>query len=118
MPTCSPTLLTKRASSDELRRTFEKVESVSSNVSSRKLVKKPTRIFHISVSRLAEIDPLTDCLDSRSSASKNMFSRVRKTQKFQGSSSGWAFVTRRAPSAPPVGLVETRNCWPSGVWAA
>ena len=34
-PTCSPTLLTKRASSDELRRTFENVESVSSNVSSR-----------------------------------------------------------------------------------
>jgi len=65
------------------------------------LVKKPTRIFHISVSRLAEIDPLTDCLDSRSSASKNMFSRVRKTQKFHGSSCGCAFVTRRAPSAPP-----------------
>ena len=71
----------------------------------------------MSVVRLAENELLIDRVDSRSSASKNMLSRVRKTQKFQGSSSGCAFSTRRAPSGP-AGRADTCSCWPSGVWAA
>ena len=60
------------------------------------------RTIHSSVVRFADADPLKSLRRRDASPDTRALVLSRNTQKFHGSSSGWAIIGRRPPPANPV----------------